>query len=95
MDCEASSFSRHAVQRMFERAISPEEVRVALVNGETIAEYRDDTPYPSMLILALVGKRPPYVVVAPDDISRRCHAITVYVPDPALWGSNFRTRKPT
>ena len=42
MDCEALSFSRHALQRMFERAISPEEVRTALANGEVITYYPDD-----------------------------------------------------
>jgi hypothetical protein len=36
MDCEAISFSRHALQRMFERAISPEEVRTG------VSEWRGD-----------------------------------------------------
>jgi hypothetical protein len=53
MDCNAISFSRHAVQRMFERAISPAAVRMALENGEAIADYPADTPYPSMLIPSL------------------------------------------
>jgi len=95
MDCEAISFSRHALQRMFERAISPEEVRAALANGEVIADYPDDTPYHSMLILVFVGQRPLHVVVARDDSARRCYFITAYVADPTLWGSDFRTRKPT
>jgi hypothetical protein len=95
MDCEAISFSRHALQRMFERAINPAEVRAALVDGEVIADYPDDTPYHSMLIFAFVGKRPLHVVVARDDIARHCYVITAYVPDPALWRSDFRTRKPT
>lgn len=95
MDCEAISFSRHALQRMFERAISPDEVRAALVKGEVIADYPDDTPYPSMLVLGFVGKRPLHVVVARDGVSRHCYVITAYVADPTLWGSDFRTRKPT
>jgi hypothetical protein len=45
MDCEAISFSRQALQRMFERAISPDEVHAALADGEVIADYPDDTPY--------------------------------------------------
>ena len=94
MDCEAISFSRHALQRMFERAISPEEVRVALATGDVVADYPDDTPYRSMLILAFVGGRPLHVVAARDDNTKRCYVITAYVADPALWGSDFRTRKP-
>lgn len=44
-------FSGHAVQRMFEREISPAEVREVLKSGETINEYSNDNPYPSKLIL--------------------------------------------
>jgi len=44
MDCDAISFSRHAIERMFDRAISPEEVRMALVTGEVIADYPEDAP---------------------------------------------------
>ena len=55
MDCDAISFSRHALQRMFERAISPDEIRKALANGETVADYPEDTPYPSRLILGIVA----------------------------------------
>jgi hypothetical protein len=95
MDCDAISFSRHAIQRMFERAISPDEVRVALVKGEVIAYYPDDAPYPSVLILVIVVGRPLHVVVARDDDTKHCYVITAYVADPALWGSDFRTRKPT
>jgi hypothetical protein len=94
MDCDAISFSRHAFQRMFERAISPDEVRVALVTGEVIADYPHDTPYRSVLVLALVGGRPLHVVAARDDATGHCYVITAYVADPALWGSDFRTRKP-
>jgi hypothetical protein len=80
---------------MFERAISPDEVHTALADGEVIADYPDDTPYHSMLILAFVGKRPLHVVVARDDSARNCYVITAYVVDQTLWESDFRTRKLT
>jgi hypothetical protein len=95
MDCDAISFSRHAIQRMFERAISPDEVRVALVTGAVIADYPEDAPYPSMLILAMVAGRPLHVVAARDGNAKHCYVITAYVADPVLWESDFRTRKPT
>jgi hypothetical protein len=66
-----------------------------LVTGEVIADYPEDTPYPSVLILAIVARRPLHVVTARDGSTGHCYVITVYVPDPALWVSDFRTRKPT
>jgi hypothetical protein len=84
----------HAVQRMFERAISPAAVRIALEIGEAIADYPADTPYPSMLILAYVAGRPLQVVVARDAKTKHCYVVTAYVPDPAVWGNDFKTRKP-
>lgn len=95
VDCEAISFSRHALQRMFERAISPDAVRMALMTGEVIADYPDDQPYRSMLVLAFIGGRPLHVVAARDDATGRSYIITAYIADPALWESDFRTRKPT
>jgi len=44
---------------MFERAISPEEVRLAVDSGDVIAEYPDDAPLPSYLVSFVGGKRPP------------------------------------
>jgi hypothetical protein len=40
------TFRIHAIQRMFERQISPEDVRSVVESGETIQEYPDDIPYP-------------------------------------------------
>jgi hypothetical protein len=48
MICKKITYRLHAVQRMFERAISAEEVRWVLETGEAIEEYHDDTPYPSL-----------------------------------------------
>ena len=40
-------FRAHALQRMSERGIMPEDVIMILWTGETIERYPDDTPYPS------------------------------------------------
>ena len=95
MDCRSISFSRHAIQRMFERAISPEEVGVVVRTGEVIADYPDDTPYRSMLIMAIVSGRPLHVVAARDDATGICYVVTAYVADSDQWESDFKTRKPT
>ena len=57
-------FRVHAIQRMFERAITKENVRQALATGKTIEAYPEDQPYPSRLVLGWAGTRPIHVVVA-------------------------------
>jgi hypothetical protein len=89
----ALSFSRHAVQRMFERGISAATVRQAIDTGQIIESYPDDTPYPSFLLLAEVNGRPLHVVFADDVTSRSRHIVTVYVPDLERWQPDFRTRR--
>ena len=40
-------FRVHAIQRMFQRRVSEEEVKQVVVAGETIETYPDDKPFPS------------------------------------------------
>jgi len=51
MSADRITFRVHAVRRMFRRAISVEDVRRVLADGETIEDYPDDKPYPSRLLL--------------------------------------------
>jgi hypothetical protein len=39
-------FRLHALQRMFQRRISAQDVRRVLETGELIEDYPHDTPYP-------------------------------------------------
>jgi Domain of unknown function (DUF4258) len=48
-------FRVHAIQRMYQRSISEEEVRIVIKTGETIEDYSDDFPYPSRLVLGVAG----------------------------------------
>jgi len=86
-------FRVHAVQRMFERNISREDVRAVLATGEVIRGYPDDTPYPSYLILGWRGERPLHVVAADNHAARETIIITVYQPDPDQWEPDFRSKK--
>jgi len=86
-------FRVHAIARMFERAVSEEEVRTVLEGGEIIERYPDDTPYPSRLVLGSAGGRPIHVVAADNRQDHEVIVITVYEPDPALWEPDFRRRK--
>ena len=87
------TFRAHAVRRMFERAVSTDEVRAVLATGETIADYPDDTPYPSRLVLGWRGGRPLHVVAAYNATDDETIAVTVYEPVTADWEPDFRRKK--
>ena len=89
---EAITYRRHAVQRMFERKISAEEVRYVLETGEVIEEYPDDTPYPSRLIVGCYKGRLVHVVAADNFDEEEIIVITVYEPDPPEWDPECRKR---
>ena len=86
-------FRIHALQRMFSRSISDEEVRFVVEKGEVIENYENDTPYPSKLILGKFGLKNLHVVAAVNDADKEIIIITVYEPDPHLWDNNFKTRR--
>lgn len=85
-------FRVHAIQMMFKRGISRNDVRHVVGNGEVIREYLDDRPFPSRLILGWREKRPIHVVAADDDDDQTI-IITAYEPDPAIWEPDFKTKK--
>jgi len=62
-------------------------------DGGIIASYPDDTPFPSMVVLGFDEGRPVHVVVARDGGTALCHIVTVYRPDPDVWGDDFKTRR--
>lgn len=93
MNCNSLKFSRHAFERMFLRGIDPDAITEVITHGEVIAEYPDDRPFPSVLVLGFDKESPIHAVVARDDSHGECHIITVYRPDPSLWDETFRTRR--
>jgi len=93
MDCSAVRFTRHAFERMFERSVAPEAIVRIIREGEIIASYPDDRPFPSVLILGFQRREPLHLVVARDAASGTCFVVTVYRPDPALWSEHFKTRR--
>jgi hypothetical protein len=92
MSCEKITYRLHAVQRMFERKITSEEVRCVLETGVVIEEYPDDTPYPSRLILRCYKGRLIHVVAAKNLNNQRIIVITVYEPDPSEWDPDCKKR---
>jgi hypothetical protein len=92
MSNEKITYRLHAVQRMFERKVSVEEIRYVLETGEVIEEYPDDTPYPSRLILGSYKGRLIHVVAANNSLDEEIIVITVYEPDPSEWDLECRKR---
>ena len=95
MECERVVFSGHAILRMIQRGMGRDAVLKVLTHGETIAEYADDKPYPSRLMLGYVAGRPLHVVVAFDECSGNCIIVTAYEPWLGKWGAEFRIRNST
>lgn len=86
-------FRVHAIQQMFQRSISKNDVLDVIENGDIIREYPDDTPYPSRLMLGWREKRPIHVVAADNPTSGETIIITAYEPDPAIWEADFKKKK--
>ena len=86
-------FSRHAFERMFQRGIDPDAVARIVSSGEVIADYPDDQPFPSTLILGFHGGGPVHAVVARDPASGECHLVTIYRPDPVMWDEAYKKRR--
>ncbi|GIW92836.1 MAG: hypothetical protein KatS3mg110_0877 [Pirellulaceae bacterium] len=94
MEC-SRPFGSHATlsNASLSARVHPDAVLRIIQEGEVIACYPDDLPYPSVLILGFEGGKPLDVVVAQDPENRICIVVTVYKPDPKLWSDDFRTRR--
>jgi len=92
-DFDRVLFSGHAVRRMFERGLSKDDVLGIVRDGEVIADYPEDEPYPSYLLLGFVRDRPVHVVLAHDSESGTAVIVTAYEPEPELWSEDFKTRR--
>ena len=92
MDCRHLHFSRHAFERMFQRGIDPDAVAQLVASGEIIADYPNDQPFPSSLLLGFQAEQPVHAVVAHDPATGNCHVVTIYRPDPAIWDEAFKKR---
>ncbi len=86
-DDETIVITQHCLKRIIERGIEIEQVKQAILCGEIIEEYPDDYPYPSCLLLG----NGLHVVAGLGD--GRLWLVTVYIPDPAKWSADLKTRK--
>jgi len=84
-------YTRHVLQRMFDRSISEYEIEYAVLFGVSIKEYPDDKPYPSVLVFNGDQDNPLHVVYSNVDIDY--YIITAYRPDVNEWHSDNITRR--
>jgi hypothetical protein len=68
-------------------------VSQALHSGETIEDYSTEMSEPSRLILGFQGKHPFHMVTSENRGTNEVTIITVYIPDPAKWNKNFKSRR--
>ena len=78
---------------MFARSVSADEVERVIINGQIIARYIDDEPYPSFLLLGTVDGRALHVVIGYNEPSETGCVITAYEPDNEIWASDLMTRR--
>jgi hypothetical protein len=84
----------HAIRQMarVDRMITTAEIDAVIASGEIIEDYPDDPRGHSSLLLGFgeVG-RAIHVLCSPkmDYLA----IITAYLPDPARWGDDFRSRR--
>jgi len=89
----AVEWQRHSLERMMERGISRESVKIVLLEGEIIENYADDKPYPSALFLGWQEDMPLHVVAAFDENDGVCFVITAYHPDLEHFEPDYRLRR--
>ncbi len=82
----------HAIQRMFERDVSMDDVRARVTRGHAIETRPADTPYPSHLVHLRIRDRHLNAVLADNPAANEVFVATVYEPDPALWDRTFMRR---
>ena len=86
-------YRTHAIERLFERNISDDDVEACVKHGEVIENYIDDKPYPSFLVLGYENSdlaKPLHVVYAKN--GEDMIVITAYRPDKNKWSDDYRQR---
>jgi hypothetical protein len=84
----------HAIRQMTrpDRMITPAEVEAVVLSGEAIEDYPEDPRGHSSLLLGFGdGGRAIHVLCSPK--TDYLAIITSYLPDPARWSDDYRSRR--
>ena len=84
-------FTLHAVERIIERDIQPDEIKEAILNGEIIENYPEDKYGPSCLICGTCNNKILHIQCSIEPM----WIITAYDPTlcPDKWDKKFKQRK--
>ena len=83
---------QHALERMLQRGISRNEVKLAVKNGEIIEHYERDMPFPSALFFHLTTKTI-HAAASFDEEAKIVYIITAYVPNNEHFNDDLKTRR--
>ena len=83
---------QHALERMLQRGISRNEVKLAIKNGEIIEQYETDKPFKSALFFHFMTKTI-HVVASFDEKEKIVYIITTYIPNIEHFNSDLKTRR--
>ena len=84
-------WTKHVLERLFQRNIIIDDVMTALTKGEIIEQYPTDYPFPSCLVLGYtISKKPLHIVCGSN--GAELWIITVYIPNSVEWSDDFRQR---
>ncbi|PIP77395.1 MAG: hypothetical protein COW85_09200 [Ignavibacteria bacterium CG22_combo_CG10-13_8_21_14_all_37_15] len=92
-NCKEFKFSSHALKQMFARKISVIEAISVAREGEIVAEYPEDNPFPSFLLFKMIDNRPIHAVLAVDSENKFCIFVTLYEPTLEIWMNDYKTRR--
>ena len=85
-------WTNHTMIRLFQRNISQEDIKNAILNGEIIESYDNDYPYPSCLVYGInLNNEILHVVCGLN--TEELWIITAYYPDNIKWEKDLKTRK--
>ena len=88
------AFKKHTVLRMYQRRITEDEVKEALVHSKIVEEYPNDYSLPSCLVLGYTRiKRPIHAVLVIDKKEPMLWVVTVYEPSLSEWEEGFEKRR--
>ena len=80
------------MERMLQRGISRNEVKLAIQNGEILERYESDIPFPSALFFHFFTKTI-HVVASFDEEEKRVYIITAYIPNNEYFDDDLKTRR--
>ena len=86
-------YTEHAIRRIIERGIDPNDIEIIIDKWHTIAEYPDDSPFPSFLLLGFINDKPIHIVTSIDINETIYYIITVYRPSTDIWSDDFTRRR--